>query len=213
MILTMLVMFEIGKANVSALDSKQNLGGLESAIASVSNFAAWWGDDDYWDDRYYYNYNGIIRKEYELRWTLGTIGISGNLSEKAFNFNTNLGYIIFEEHKTGLGIEIDPLIYGYNSTKEEHALTFLNFNIFWNIMPPGVQHIIGPYFGLQFITYDFTEISLDKRIYTAGLKYSFDSLFWRMWCLEAAYQNIDGKHGAYMGLKIALPLVFLLLLM
>ena len=159
---------------------------------------------------------GIHAEAFELRWTFGTMDFimdySNNLS---FTFKTNLIYIIFEEHKTRLGIEIDPINYSFNNDIKEHILSFWRFNVFWNIFKPNMDGLwfrkFGPFIGFDlFDSYNFNDFYL-KRIYTVGFRYSLDGSIFRLFCFEAGYQNTNNKHGAYIGVKLIRPLAFFLL--
>ena len=160
--------------------------------------------------------NDNIDSENFFNWQFGTIDFFMNINNNiTFDFSTNLLYFTFLNEKTKIGIEWDSVRYWYTGVTKEHILTFSGVTIFWNIIKQkwSTFGIFGPFVAVNFLNlYEFKRFSIEKYIFTAGIKYFLNFPKFRLIGFEGGYRNIHGNHSIYIGVQIVNPLVFPLIL-
>jgi hypothetical protein len=152
----------------------------------------------------------------------GSIGGGINYSTEKHikgHFTIDIGDIYYENKITGLGLEIIPINYTYSKIYEDHLMSFLNFNIFWNILEFPLKinkgeygNIIGPFFSINYLNLiNFNSLSFDNVIYTYGLRITlkqgleyYDTIFGHtrtLLSIEGGYKNINRSHNIFLTIK------------
>jgi hypothetical protein len=173
---------------------------------------------------------GFLPSEFVFSWNIGNINNELNISENncSYTFNAQLinYYIEYRPYFDEVGIifEINPFKYWYFNEYNTHKMTFLNLNLFFNILN-GSENYFGPFIAINWLeNNNFSKFKIDSPIFNLGLKYSFrlnlsitgdDGKFTRPDYLisfidiELAYRNIEKKHGIYIGLKIDPSIIYI----
>ena len=160
--------------------------------------------------------------------TFGTVGGDINIlnthqNEYLFTieiYSLNLIYL-----PAGLGLEIIPVKYFYNSLTQSHIMSFINIGLSWNILdfplkienPSYRYFFFGPAFSVNWLNlYDFNYLNINDVIFNSGLKFSMGANSFRSLTLETGYRNTQGSHGYYFSicvdniipLTLALPVLW-----
>ena len=126
------------------------------------------------------------------------------------NINFNLLDIGMESSKSGIGLGIAPIKYNYNF--DEHMVTIVAINSYWNVLNPLGEylsaHMLGPYISLEYpIWYPFDRVTGNDYLLNIGARYSIrvgdNNLIVSLISVESGYRKYNGNDDFYFGIQVS----------
>jgi hypothetical protein len=164
---------------------------------------------------------------FDIKWNLGNLGIGGNYFQDESNFEgfADLLNIGLEHTNTRIGFEFSPVKYWSWVTTEnninhsESSYSFLNLNIYWNILDfifnnDTLRLYLGPFNSFNYMHLADKVLRWDDFIYTAGFRIGLGAnisknVYYNILGAEIGYRNFNGKNTFYVSAKVDI-LVFLI---
>ena len=162
-----------------------------------------------------------------LNFNTGDVGYGGNFpSNKGYDIEsyTSIINIGIEERYSRLGLIFSPVkFFGWAVNDQDkpfefEAVSFLNLNLYWNIIEFDFAESTNLYLGpFTSINYAFIDDAFlwDRYIFTAGahmgLRAKFNKLNYNIFTFEMGYRSINGENKYHVGGKLDLAVVFVML--
>jgi len=167
-----------------------------------------------------------------FNFNLGNFGFGANLPYRD-NYNEEFFLSIIsvgiDNTVTNLGAEFSPFhSFGWSGNEAQGGESMFNitdssiFNlkVYWNILNHyfngGSNFYIGPFASINYIFVD-ENFNWDRYIFTAGVHIGFrlniGKINYNILSGEAGYRNINGIHKYYIGGKIDLVTLFIMVLL
>ena len=163
-----------------------------------------------------------------FNWNFADFAYGRNFPlDNVHNKETSLPFlnIGIEDRGTNLGIRFNPITnFNWKVEKEDDvvfesaAISLANFHFYWSILNPIFADVINFYLGpFTSINYLFIEeeLMLNKFIFTAGIhtgiRLNFKRVNYNIFSFELGYRNIDGSSKYYIGGRIDLGVMILLI--
>jgi len=161
------------------------------------------------------SFNLYAEDTFRHNFNLASIGFGMDFSETDYNLEAFVEFLSLEIiHKnTNIGIGISPLKYwSFSSSNEEseeseQRLSFLNFNINWDIIY-NKKIFFGPFCSINYFLLDNEIMKWNEYIFTAGLRFSWlfnlfkDNLFYNFINCEVAYRNTNQVNKLHFNVNI-----------
>jgi hypothetical protein len=154
----------------------------------------------------------------------GYVGYGGNIPfNDVFSSETSFSVLSLGiEHKNlNIGFEISPYTYtswssSGNSFQDNVSLhSFLYGKLYWNIITFNDMLFLGPFASANYMYMNGEDFNWDFLTFTVGghigIRVNFNNLYYNILCAEIGYRNIDGRSKYFIGGKIDLLALGLLL--
>jgi len=165
--------------------------------------------------------NLIAFEDFELKWNIGNLGLGMNIFQDGGNTESfvDIFNIGIEHSDTGIGIEYSPVKYWswtneniYYKNIEASSFSFLNFNIYWNVVDfyfsnDVCNFFFGPFNKINYALIDDYDFRWNEYVYTVGLRIGLDFIFYKNIHYhiiggEIGYRKFNGKNTFYTALTI-----------
>jgi len=163
-----------------------------------------------------------------FNWNFADFSFGRNFPlDNKHNKETSLQFLKFgiEDRGTNLGIGFNPVTnYNWKVEKEDGsvfesaAISLANFTFYWNIINPifvdAVNFYLGPFTSINYLFVE-ENFLFNKFIFTAGIntgiRLSFNRINYNILSIDIGYRNIDGNSKYYIGGRIDLGVMILLI--
>jgi len=170
----------------------------------------------------------FAQEDFDIKWNIGNLGIGLNnfqddgddtyddYSAESFVDIFNIG---IEHSRTRIGLEYSPIKYWnwtywdtHGNKTEVESFSFLNFNLYWNLVDLDVfgdsgKFFFGPFNKINYAFVDNYTFRWNEFIYTAGLRTGLDvrireNVNYHFLGGEIGYRNFNGRNTFYCALTI-----------
>ena len=156
-----------------------------------------------------YDDTNFIFDNFDIKWNIGYFGFGYNSFKDNNDFEqfVDLLHIGIEHKNTRIGLEYNLVKY-WPWTSDDGDSSFLNFNLYWNILNKDISNDTARFFFGPFNSINY----FDGLIYTAGFRTGISlkiskNVFYNFLLTEIAYRNFSGKNTFYIGFKVDIMVI------